>query len=203
MVTLQTPDIETALKRQSSRFAKYRSRVPDGRSGPWQVKRFTIEYGLELLRAVRDGRGCAPGEYTKLCHDQRGVVMSDTDAEISDFAGFVADARGRVLVAGLGLGVVTQALLDMAAVSHVTVLEIDRDVIKLVKPTLACDRLTVIRADARKWQPKEKFDSAWLDIWDEICGDNADEIRSMKAHYRKSAKRVVAWCEREVMRLDD
>lgn len=194
-------EIKAALERQSARLAPYRSRVQVGERGKWKVVKTELEFDFVLLRMVRDGRGSAPGTYTRLLHAERGVVMSDTDSEILDFLDFVADARGDVVVAGLGLGVVTQALLAKPSIKSVTVVEIDRDVIALVAPHLACDRLTVVRADARKWTPKRRFDYAWLDIWDDICGDHVDDMRALKSSYRKHAKRCAAWCEDQMEAL--
>lgn len=199
MITLDR-DIESMkrdLARQSERLAKYRSTVPEGECGPWSVCKVEIKFGIELLRMVRDGRGCPPGTYTQLRHDSRGVVMSDTDAEIHDFLDFVTAARGTVIVAGLGLGVVTQALLAKPSVKHVTVVEIDGDVIELVHPHIASDRLTVVKADVRKNKPCGRYDFGWLDIWDSICGDDAKDMRALKRKYQKFCKHVAAWCESE------
>lgn len=200
MVTLgmEIDDMKAALAKQGERLAKYRSIVPAGHSGPWRIEEMQVEFDLGNLRMIRDGRGCAPGTYKRLVHDKRGIVMSDTDAEIADFLSFVLDARGHVAVAGLGLGVVTQALLARPEVKHVTVVEIDRDVIKLVKPYLECDRLTVVRADIFKWVPSRKFDWVWFDIWDDICGDHVVQIDHLKDRYKAFARKRFAWCEREM-----
>ena len=137
----------SALLEQGKRFAPYRSKVPAGERGRWSISTFEIAVDIQNLRMCRDGRGCSPGTFTRLVRDKRTTVMSDTDAEINDFLPLIHAAFGDVLVSGLGLGCVTQALLARPEVNSVTVIEIDADVIALVGPHLECDRLTIVNAD--------------------------------------------------------
>ena len=186
------------LNKQGEFFKPYRSTVPEGRQGQWYIKRFEIAIDMQNLRMCRDGRGCSPGEFTMLVRGNT-TVMSDTDAEVNDFLPFVKAAFGDVLVSGLGLGCVTAALLAKPEVTSVTVIEIDADVIALVAPHLACDRLTIVNADITKWTPAkgQRFDIGWHDIWDTITSDNLPEITHIKRRLAKRVKRQLAWCERE------
>jgi len=116
----------------------YRVDIPEGESGDWSVKRFTVskqEAELERLRAVFSfgggGRGVPEGTYTGLYHG-KSVIMSDTPHEIRDHLGFILRAEGRVLIHGLGLGMCAAAGLKKEEVTHVTVIEKSPDVIKLV-----------------------------------------------------------------------
>lgn len=195
-------EIVAGLTAQGERYKKYRSRMQPGERGDWRIEKFTVKIDLANLRMVRDGRGCSPGEFTRLTHRRRGVVMSDTDAEIDDFLRMIYRAKGRILVAGLGLGLVTQCLLDKPEVEHVTVVEIDADVIALAGSQLQDDRLAIVNADIYEWETKEAFDYAWFDVWDTICGDNWDGMKKLK---RKFAREVgacqEAWCEYQCKRL--
>jgi hypothetical protein len=58
-------------------------------------------------------------------------IMSDTPSEIHEHDEAIENAHGRVLITGLGLGVLVSALLAKPEVEHITVVEIDRDVIGL------------------------------------------------------------------------
>jgi hypothetical protein len=69
--------------------------IPEGRSGPWSIKHIEIE-DSPVMR-FRE-RSFEPGRYTQLCHDRRGLVMSDTPAERLDHAPFVRAASGDVLI---------------------------------------------------------------------------------------------------------
>lgn len=94
-----------------------------------QVDRFVVRDHENLLMAIHyGGRRTSPGEYTRLTVD--GCLwMSDTDAEKRDHIGplFEIERRqaGRVLINGLGLGMVVQAALSFDHVEHVDVVERD------------------------------------------------------------------------------
>jgi hypothetical protein len=62
----------------------HRVAVPEGTSGSVEVRRFVVpERSTEHLRLSMRGRGCPPGEYTKLLRNGR-LWMSDTPAEWYD-----------------------------------------------------------------------------------------------------------------------
>jgi len=191
----------------------YQVDVPEGVSGPWKVARFTISKeaaAFERLRAIvgGSGRGVPEGTYTSLTRDGQ-VIMSDTPDEIRDHRYAIFEAKGRCLVAGLGIGMVARAMLLKPEVTCVTIIEQSSDVIKLVAPWLTSQfpgRVTIIQADILTWKPPkgEKWDAAWFDIWDSICADNLAEMTTL---HRRFARRV-AWkgswarsqCERQAIR---
>ena len=85
-------------------------------------------------------------------------------------------AHGRVLITGLGLGCVIRGCLANPAVEHIVCIERDPDVLRLVKPHLPAERLTILQADAISWArnnlPRQRFDCAWHDLWsDPDAGD--------------------------------
>jgi hypothetical protein len=197
--------LKRLLEEQGRRFAPYRSKLQPAEAGLWKIERFTIGLDLQNLRMIRDGRGCCPGEYTRLVHKRRGIMMSDTDAEIMDFLPFVNRVKGNVLVAGLGMGLVVQSLLAKPDITAIVVVEIDPDVIALTGSQIKDDRLQIIRGDIYKWMPGNGvlFDYAWYDIWDEICGDNAKLMKQIKRRLREHVRKHQAcWCERQTIGLD-
>lgn len=188
---------------------KVESVLPEGRHGKAVVSRFTITKSaaeFSRIRAAVQGRGAIPaGTYTKL--EVGGELwMSDTPDEIRDHMGAIRNARGKVLVHGLGLGVVVIAMLRKTEVQHVTVVERDADVIALVAPHLhaafGTERLQVVQADALKWKPPEGgyYNMVWSDIWPTICGDNVKSMRKLRRMYKNCAGWHGLWCEREVLR---
>lgn len=187
-----------SLKRQGKVYSKYRSRLSEKEVGPWRIEKFEVEIGIQNFRMIRDLRGCSPGTFTRLVHKDRGVIMSDTDAEIKDFRRFVVRAEGNVLVAGLGMGLVVQNLLDKDVT--VTVVEIDKDVIELTGSQLNDDRLKIVNADIFEWKTKEEFDYGFFDIWDSICEDNLEEMTKLKRKFARRVKNKVFWCESECKR---
>jgi hypothetical protein len=115
-------------------------------------------------------------------------IMSDTPAEIEGHEEVIENAHGRVLVTGLGLGCIVSALLAKPDVDHITVIEIDRDVIALTGPYYEDDpRVTIVNADALGFASLVKpgvdyigesqlpFDYAWHDIWTHIADRNLDD----------------------------
>jgi len=186
---------------------QYKVDVPVGQLGQWSIRRFTVSAEaakFEELRAAISssrGRGVPEGTYTGLYHTQRGVVMSDTPDEISDHLGFIRSAHGHVLIAGLGLGMVTRACLLTPEVQSVTVIELDADVITLVSTWLSqvAERagkvLTIVHADALIWKPAkgQRFHTAWYDIWDHLCGDNLETMKTLHRRYGKRCDEQGSW----------
>lgn len=176
--------------------------IPEGQSGPWRVERFAMTPDRAKLSALRDrGRYCPAGGYTRLTRNGV-VVMSDTPAEIRDLRSFESAAVGSVLITGLGLGIATSLALAKSEVSDVTVVECSPDVIALVAPHIACDRLTVIEADAYQWTPPRgrQWHAAWHDIWDDICADNLEGMRRLHRRYSRRAVWQGSWCRYECER---
>lgn len=179
--------------------------IPAGKSGRWKVEKF--ELTEEMLRFDFNnrlmGRQGAPGKYTKLTRDGK-IVMSDTPAEMGDLSPLKWNAKGKVLIHGLGLGCAVDLCMGLPDVEAVTVIEVSADVIKLVAPTLKKkygDRLTIIEADAYTWKPKGvKFDSVWSDIWDDICSDNLPEMKKLRFMWARRTTWHGFWCKLECMR---
>lgn len=164
--------------------------VPTGRVGGVAVEHFEVANDIANLRAALDGRSCRPGRYSRLV-DENGIWMTDTDAEIRDhseaFYRISQKATKRVLINGLGLGVVVQAALEVDHVEHVDVVEIDLRIIQLVGPHYACDRLAIHHANAyekaKRWPRGTRWDVAWHDIWRDICGDNLPLMAKLHRAY--------------------
>lgn len=189
--------------------AKYRYQVdvPEGKSGNMCVERFEVpESSVENIRLAFQGRACRPGSYTRLIQDPHTFWMSDTTAEVHDHMPAIYQIRvrgGRVLINGLGLGMVVQAALACPDVTHVDVVERNADVIKLVGPTYASERCTIHHADAFtiKWPSNTHWSVAWHDIWPEICGDNLPEYAKLKRSYGRRVDWQGCWAE-DILRAE-
>lgn len=178
--------------------------IPPGTSGEWTVSRFVVtedDVGLSNLRLIRDGqlrRIVPPGTYSRLTHAGEGVVMSDTPAEAHEHRRFYLNARGSILINGLGLGFSLQAILQKPAVTHVTIIERSADVISLVAPTYTADpRVTVINADAMTWRPPKntRYGAVWHDIWTTICADNKPTMTNLRRAYARRTAWQGCWSE--------
>jgi hypothetical protein len=108
-----------------------------------------------------------PLEVRRLCRDG-DVLMSDHPQEMMDHAPFLALARGRVLVTGLGLGYVVAQLLRRPAVTAVVVVDHDAEIIELIGPQFRGQPVSIIHDDAcavLAGAAPGHFQSAWLDTW--------------------------------------
>lgn len=170
---------------------KYKVSVPSGNSGDWEVSQFTVtekQADFDRLRGMFHGaRYTRAGTYTQLkCAGN--LVMSDTHDEVSDHLWFIGQARGHVLINGLGLGMCLQATASNEKVTKVTVIEQSADVIALVAPHYVAmfgDKVEIIHADAFTYMPRKgvRFGAVWHDIWSDMSSDNLEEMTKLKRKY--------------------
>lgn len=128
------------------------------------------------------------GKYVKLLIDDE-VVMSDTTMEKMTNANFIYNAYGDVLIAGLGLGLIINPLLEKEEVTSITIIEKNQNVIDLVGPYYNNPKINIINGDIFTWKPPKgkKWDTIYFDIWSDRCSDN---IKEMKTLHRRFGKRV-------------
>jgi spermidine synthase len=163
--------------------------VPEGVSGDASVVHFDITDGGGIHSIIR-GMGTPNGRYAQL-RVGGALVMSDTQHEKNTNALFVLRAKGDVLIAGLGLGMIVVPLLKKARVTSVTVVEKSPGVIDLVEPHLKrLDErgiLKVVRGDIFTWEPPRgaRFGTIYFDIWPEITHANVPEMRALHKRYRR------------------
>jgi hypothetical protein len=176
--------------------------VPEGSIGTLRVERFTVEpESIEnMLLMFKGGRQTKPGTYTAL-KDGRTLWMSDTDAEKRDHMEALHAIRSwqakRVLINGLGLGMVLGAALTFDHVEHVDVIEKDERVIELVGPHYAGSRVTIHHADAYEqaanWPAGMRWDVAWHDIWAHLREDNLPEMARLHRSYGRRVDWQGSW----------
>lgn len=198
--------------RRPAWFDRYRVHVPPCDTGRVKVERFTIgEHDFGNFRESLHGRGTPPGEYTRLVVDDV-LWMSDTAAEIADHLGVIERIERwgaeRVLIHGLGLGMVLRAALWAPDVRHVDVVEIDGDVIEAVGPhywmladALGVD-LTIWHDNAftRRWPVRSWWDVVWHDVWPNICEDNLPEMAHLHRRFGSRCDWQDSWSRRESLR---
>lgn len=149
-------------------FPNLRDVLPPGESGdveiyyrPCDAKRAEIDYWVRNELWI-------PGEHCQLDISGVGWMFDSYHEKCMNLAA-VKDARGNVLIGGLGLGLILWPILAKRTVRSVLVLENSEDVLRLVGPSLDKhpnrDKLSIEIADARTWEPPEgrSFDSVWLD----------------------------------------
>lgn len=177
--------------------------VPNGISGVWKVEGFTIskrDAEFANIRSIfQNGRGSlSPGDYKKLTRNGK-IIMSNTPDEIKDFSHFIYRAKGDVLINGLGLGILVEALLKKENIWSITVIEKSKDVIKLSGPTYLKDkRVTIINADAFDYKSPLgiRYNYVWHDIWDNITSDNLPEMHRLHRKYGRKSDYQESWCRK-------
>ena len=189
--------------------------VPEGRVGNHAVEKFVItneSADFHMLRCIMNGqsdRAARPGEYTRLIRGEGGnsfgttVIMSDTQAELLDHHEPVRQAHGHCLVNGLGLGIVTEAMLRKDGVERVTVVEYEPEVVELVGAHLLNrwgERLEIIEDDALAYRPPKgtRFGVVWHDIWDHICKDNLTDMKLLHRRYGHKADWQGSWVRERI-----
>lgn len=176
--------------------------IPDGRVGDWYIetREITPEASAELA-ALHVSHGheqyvaySPPGRHKFLGYPRYDAVMNDTLAELELHETFVRAATGKVLITGLGMGLLPAALLRKPDVTRIEIVELEPDVIALVRPHLQDERIAVHQGDAYTFEPATQFDFAWHDLlyWNSTM---SAAIRRLREHYRSHALAQFAWGE--------
>jgi spermidine synthase len=171
--------------------------LPEISKGQWKIEKFIVDRP-DFYSLIR-GRGVPLGEtFTRLMRDNT-LVMSDTPAEQSDLREALWQARGTCLINGLGIGLLLKNILLKDSVIDVTVVEISQDLIDIVSPHYSDSRAQFVCCDAFEYNPPKgkKYDMVWHDIWDNICSDNLDEMKTLHYKYGRRTKWQGSWCKEE------
>jgi hypothetical protein len=178
----------------------FRSDIPVGQAGAWVVEKVVLPE-RDYDPTVDPRPDCfkfRPGVYTCL---RRGSTqfMTDLYDEWWTQRSAIQQALARggdVLITGLGLALVAEAILrePHSRVNRVTIIEKSADVIRLVAPYLEArhpGKVEVIEADAFVWKPplERRFTVGWHDIWpDPHPAQVLQEVDQLREHHRQ-------WCE--------
>lgn len=155
--------------------------------GPWVIDE--AEAAAMPLACPVEWTG--QGVYTRLSNAAHVHVMSDIDSELVEHLRLIDIAHGRVLITGLGLGLMPAALLATGRVEHIDIVEIASEVIDLVLPSIADPCITVHHADAYEWDAVGRvWDFAWHDLmYSDIMPGPSFEL--LKARYK--ARQHLQW----------
>lgn len=179
--------------------------LPEGKKGVAKIDHFEIKESTQQLRALIGKEPfITPGKYARLLiHGD--TMMSDTDFEWNTNQTLLMAAKGDVLIAGLGIGLVLPPILDNPKVKSVTVVEKYQDVIDLVGPSYVNPRLRIVCADIFKWKPRkgQTFNALYFDIWSGVCTDNLKQMDLLRDRFKPFKKRggwLGCWRENHLRR---
>ncbi len=152
--------------------------LPEASSGKAQIRHRILKAGEKVsiigmrqayLRGTRPACTLLPEPLLvhELTHEDHGVWMTDLPEELNQIAELLFNVRptGRVLVGGLGLGILPSAVTGCEGVEQVIVIELDEDVINLCAKGTYCD--VIIKMDIIDYlrTTSEHFDYYLLDTW--------------------------------------
>lgn len=187
-------------------------RVPEKKKGRWSVEHKLLRSGSEITvvsmrNAIFDGTGRAPKSfildqdyYQHILGEQGNIWMTDSIQELEQMKFSVQDFRGRVLVGGLGLGVVLTMM--PAEVEQIVVIEKSKEVAELVWPYTDQTKSELVISDLfYGLPPNAKFDYAFFDIW-QPTGEMAlqDFVIPLRKLYAPNVqqKNIRCWGEGEM-----
>jgi len=104
---------------------------------------------------------------------------------------------GEILVGGLGLGLCLHHMASLDKFTKITVVEVDRDVIDLISPTLPSDdRVTIVNDDFYRYiGPEKRFDGILWDLavgtWHEKVGDISTAFHRCRPYTDAGTKLLV------------
>lgn len=156
--------------------------LEDRKVGDFELSHFEI--GKDDMHAILHGITC--GKFIRLTH-RGSVVMSDTEMEKQTNSAFVRNAHGKVLIGGLGIGLILLAVQDKADVEKITIIEKNREVIDLVASQLPLnDKVEIVNADVFEYAPTEKYNTIYMDIWNYINQDvYRKQMKPLISRYRR------------------
>ena len=148
--------------------------IKNGVSGPFQVKDDINIDGKYIFQTLtRDGKPIADNDPEKL-----------TVHKV-----FFKNAKGRVLISGLGVGNSLHEVLKNNNVESITIVEHEQDIINLVGKSFKDSRVKIIHDDIFKYNPKEKFDCIYHAIW-----SNKKEALAAAPVRKKLKKKFAPFC---------
>jgi len=162
--------------------------------------RYTVLLGVQAMK-VDYGREV---EHNWLKFKGHGVMTSDQPVEIYQQYISFSKAHGHVLVGGLGLGMAAEMMLRLPRVKSVTVIEKEKDVIRLIQPQID-ERITVLHEDLYDYLQAplahtDHYDFAYHDIW-YSCGESAwaeDVVPLYRLSRKAGIEHLGAWGEYEM-----
>ena len=164
-----------------------------------------LQYEYDRVRLsfnFKDYLKSPEGIYTFLFEEDE-IWMNDMRNEIITNLHFLYEAKGDILILGLGLGTIPLILLDINKkynnISSITVIEKQEEVISLLKPLELKRHIEVINADVFKYNPYKIFDVIYSDIHADLTDETDKQDNILEEKYTKYLKpkgKFLKWKQR-------
>ena len=146
-------------------------------------------------------------KYLALTHKDT-VWMSITPNEINTMSSYIKEAKGNVLVLGLGLGYYPFSISLKDEVNKITIIELDQNIINIFNKHLLPlfphkEKINIVKGDAIKFlnNNKDHYDYVFVDLW-----HNPDDglplylkISKIAMHYKNT--KFQYWLEKSLIAL--
>lgn len=189
-------------------WTRYRAHVTPDTFGHWTIRRITVHPGDDLFDTCAiHGAPCAAGTYNVLEHHYDGTVMTDAPSETAGMIAFTEQARGRVLVSGLGLGILPAYLLHHAPVTRIDVIENRASLICMLDNNPGAQhwirdpRLRIHHGDTHTIELRGEWDYAFHSIWGLPHARNLHGMRRLTTRWATQAREQHCWEEAECRAL--
>lgn len=171
--------------------------IPEMKDLGFEVVHFEMtEEGVKKARLMSyisfspgDVRWLEPGRYVHLNMVGKWIdtIMSDTPMERMTNLHVIEYAHGDVLLAGLGIGMILIPLCNKPEVQTVTVIEKELGIMHMIWPNVNHPKASLVHADIFEWTPPihALYDIIYFDIWNDICGDNYLETKTLHKRFGK------------------
>lgn len=155
-----------------------------------KIAKLSALYSMSL----HDNFDMKPGIYTRLVDKELDeVVMSDTAMERRTNTEIIERARGDVLIAGLGIGMILNPILANPKVRSVTVVEKYDEVIALnmlAGFNINHRKLRLVTADIFEWDPysvdlRGGWSVIYFDIWNTIGQENRAQMDALHEKFQR------------------
>ncbi|MCX6709928.1 MAG: hypothetical protein NTV63_03190 [Candidatus Woesearchaeota archaeon] len=199
---------------EKDEFVALSSRYKACDGNRFSIRKIVIDYGPEWKKKYEryanavgfyDGK-IEPGEYVNL-YDKKAnhVMMSNTPMEFYTNYEFIKKSRGNVLIGGLGLGLIALFVEKKPEISSITIVEKHPEIIELILSQIKFESKVLIEhSDIFNFAPKERYDTVYIDIWNDVCRTNYDEMKELKRKYSRCLNEsgfIACWREKDCMRL--
>lgn len=168
----------------------------ESKSGRYEIKHIDVTEPDDFAKVTNPEYLGQKDQHVCVLRDnsKREIVMSDSWMEQDTNIATVRGAKGHVLVGGLGIGMILLAMQDRVEIESITVVEIDQELHDFIVPNLKLNgKVNIVISDINDFVPDKKYDYVYCDIWNDISGDNFDEMCKLNTKFTGRGTKVAHW----------
>jgi spermidine synthase len=109
--------------------------------------------------------------------------MLDSPEELAAIDKHTKTARGNCYVGGLGLGLVLKPLIENLLVTHIDVVEINKEVIEVVGPKFKHNKISIYHGDVSNLYPNPCYDWIYFDVWMVTPIEDIERYKKIASQY--------------------